>query len=125
SLSTHESEIASIALHKVGEFRQHSHLTEDNVAELNAATLAHLSVRRASLWRMVADFRDKFHSEPFHVRQVFDYYEVLRPDGTDFEWLLKDIREQTNDRDRHLALRFAVNVAGSDWIKWHRIWIAV
>ena len=125
ALSSYESELVSETLRLIAEFRQHADLLDPELAELNKASLAHPLVRRLSFWRMVVDFRHKFQCEPFRGIQVFDYYEVLRPDAGDFDWLLADIRERVNEKDRYLALNSAAACVGADWTKWWKIWLAV
>jgi hypothetical protein len=125
ALSEYESEVASDALGLIAEFRQHSQFLDESLDQLNGASLEHSSIRKLSFWRMVADFRSKFHFEPVRPAQVFDFYEVLRPDARDFDWFLPEIRGRVNEQDRYLALHFAVEYAGADWKKWLKIWPAV
>lgn len=124
-LSAGEVDIASAAVHRISQFRQETRgIADEELPSLNEVSRTHSAVRRASFWRMVSDYRSRFGRDPFWVGNVLDYYEVIRPASSDIEWLLRDVRDRSDHRDRDLALRFAFQLGGPTWKEGWRLWKA-
>jgi hypothetical protein len=59
---------------------------------------------------MAAEFREKHKGEPTRAIELFDYYEVIKLSREDFSWLIEDVRLRTEQNDRLLALRLAIEI---------------
>jgi hypothetical protein len=111
SLTFEEAQNAATALQMLGHMPNYGRLTsldDETIKALDAATRQHPSVRRNYLWQRVAAYRQAEQSEPIGFFQLIDHHQLLQFYAADFEWLLKDIAQKADPKDRELALYLAI-----------------
>jgi len=118
SLTEEESEIASVSLWWLGLPRPHDGLNEKPLQEVDQLTRPHPSARQRYLWRLVEEWRHEHGKDPERLSRLFDYYKVVRPYQGGIEWFVSDIKSRGAQRDKELALRFAIELWGDSGRPW-------
>lgn len=57
------------------------------------------------------------------MAQIFDYYQVLKPDRADFDLLTQSAKDRPEKRDKELALRMAVEIWDSSGRRISDLWL--
>lgn len=68
-----------------------SHGREEDMG-LQAASESHPDIRRAYVWRRIAEFKAKSKDSRAIIWGVFDHYSAIQLSAVDQKWLLEDIR---------------------------------
>lgn len=82
---------------------------------LSAAVLRHQDVRQAYFWSAIEHWRESQQGDPLYAFQLFGHYSVLSLSAEDVLWLVSDIWQRDELRDKKIALRFALDFA------WHHV----
>ena len=72
--------------------------------------------------RCAADFRTENKKEPTAAFQIFGYQEVLKFQPSDFDWLVASIKNCSEQNDKELALRVAIEIWDESGRKFRGLW---
>lgn len=113
------------SLRKLDELSEIEHHEEEAEKMVQARSLDHPLLRRGYFWHRLRCYREQKRGEPFHLMAHLESRAVLQADKSDFEWLLRDIREAPEAQDRKLAADLAWRMsfsASSPFAARLRIW---
>src|SRR5690606_17087097 len=109
TLTTMETADAGAALALVGSLRERHEVGGDEKLDLQKLTVAHPLVRRDFFWAAVGRRRPIGLHAIDHPLDIFSRYDqLLEPSRTDVMWLVGDLRSLTDEADRDVALRHAM-----------------
>jgi hypothetical protein len=109
TLSPEETANASAALAFIDSLGRMHEVTGEETPKLNDLTLAHPAVRREYFWAAIHRRRAIGLPEVTHVHEVFPRYDdLLEPAYADVAWLVTDLGALSDDADREVALRLAM-----------------
>lgn len=109
ALTTTETANAGAALALVGSLRERDQVADEKKLGLQKLTEAHPLVRRDFFWATVGRRRLIGLHSIDHPLDIFSRYDqLLEPSRTDVVWLIEDLRSLTNEADRDVALRHAM-----------------
>lgn len=121
-LSLQETEVSLVArgLFLLGLTRQYRELHETDFNAINQATILHPMVRREWFWRSVNESRIRHGKEPTTCWDVYGCWEVLLPLLQDLDWMIRDIEDRSEMRDRVVVLQVALDAwLRHDWSRGH------
>ena len=113
SLTSDEAQSAAKALRMLGHMLNYGHLTsldDETIKALDTATEQHPAVRQNYAWQRIESYRQRWNKEPIGFFQLIDHHHLLRFSANDAEWLIRDITEKPEIKDRQLALRLATEL---------------
>lgn len=109
ALTLAETANAGAALALIGSLRERHEIRDEEKPSLQKLTLAHPLVRRDFFWAGIARRRPIGLHAIDHPLDIFSRYDqLLEPSRNDVVWLVEDIRSLTDEADRDVALRHAM-----------------